>query len=253
MLAKTGIRDFLVAELNKRKAKNKNYSMRAMARDFGLSPGRLGDVLNGRRLIGPRLARRILETSSFSESKKNEFRRLLLQQQKTKSKNLDLAYQLREDELKVLVDWEYFAVLSLLETKSVKHSAAWIAERLNITLLRAEEVLKRLERLELIVLKRRKYHLVHKKVMTTTDVPSASLKEAHRQNIQQAVTSLFNDPVNVRDVSSISLAVNIEKLPQAKKMITEFRQKLSRCLEKGNKTEVYNLNIQLFPITQKVR
>lgn len=250
-MTKTSVGLFLANELSKRKLRNEKYSLRAFARDLGLSPGRLADILNGRRRLGPELAQRIVNSLNLNAEAKVEFEDLFARQSKRPLKSAAPFYQLNEDQLSALVDWEYFATLSLLETRDVSLSPQWLAARLGISSERAQEVLDRLVRLNLIVLKRSRYHLVHKHVTTTEEVPSSALKEAHRQNIQQALVSLYEDSVSLRDISSISLAVDLAKLPEAKKLIKSFRQKMSRLLEKGNKTEVYNLNIQLFPITKK--
>ena len=42
----------------------------------------------------------------------------------------------------------------------------------------------------------------------------------------------------------------MEKIDKAKKLIREFKSKLSHYLESGIKQEVYQINIQLFPLTQ---
>ena len=52
-----------------------------------------------------------------------------------------------------------------------------------------------------------------------------------------------------RDFSGITMAINVEKLDEAKEMIRAFRRKLCKFLETGKKTEVYTLRVQLFPKT----
>jgi len=47
----------------------------------------------------------------------------------------------------------------------------------------------------------------------------------------------------------MTMAIDPKNLPEAKKLIREFRKNLSVLLEEGTKTEVYDLNIQLLPAT----
>lgn len=250
-MGKTDVGIFLLNELNKRKLQDPKYSLRAFARDLKISSGRLSDILKGRRGLGPQVAQRIVNALRLSAAEKEEFE-LLLEKQIQYFSNLGRPlYTLRQDELNALVDWEYFATLSLLETRDAGATATWAANRLGISVDRASEVLARLERMQMIMLKKKKYYLTHKRVVTTTDIPSVALKESHRQNIQQALNSLYEDPVSLREISNICMAIDVSQIPQAKQMIRDFRRKMSRFLEQGEKTEVYLLNVQLFPVTKK--
>lgn len=53
-----------------------------------------------------------------------------------------------------------------------------------------------------------------------------------------------------REFTFITMAVDKSKMIEAKTMIREFRDKLCAYLEEGEKTEVYELAIQLFPRTK---
>lgn len=53
-----------------------------------------------------------------------------------------------------------------------------------------------------------------------------------------------------REFTFITMAVDKSKMIEAKAMIREFRDKLCAYLEEGEKTEVYELAIQLFPRTK---
>ena len=55
--------------------------------------------------------------------------------------------------------------------------------------------------------------------------------------------------VELRDFSAMTIALDLEKLPEAKTIIREFRQKMGTLLRNGNKTEVYQLAIQLYPLS----
>jgi uncharacterized protein (TIGR02147 family) len=51
-------------------------------------------------------------------------------------------------------------------------------------------------------------------------------------------------------VTSITFSINRKNIPEAKKMIRTFRRKMATLMAKGHKTDVYNLNVQLFPVTK---
>ncbi len=90
-----------------------------------------------------------------------------------------------------------------------------------------------------------------KNVTTTHDVQSAALQLSHKQNLELAALALDEVAIEHRDITSITMAIDAKKLPLAKAMIKNFRRQLSEFLESGNKNEVYNLNVQLFPLTKR--
>ena len=56
--------------------------------------------------------------------------------------------------------------------------------------------------------------------------------------------------LELRDVTSMTMPIDKNKIKQAKEMIFDFRRKLTNYLESGEKDEVYSLNIQLIPLTE---
>lgn len=86
---------------------------------------------------------------------------------------------------------------------------------------------------------------------TPANIPNAALRETLRQCILKALESLEKHSVTKRDMSGITMAVSVERLPEARRMIQEFRRNLSTFLEDGPKDSVYRLNVQLFPLTEE--
>ncbi|HUP57729.1 MAG TPA: DUF4423 domain-containing protein, partial [Bdellovibrionota bacterium] len=142
-------------------------------------------------------------------------------------------------------------ILSLLETRDFEENPAWIAERLGINPVEASAALERLERLGLVARAQSgKLLSTEKNVATTNDVASAALRRSHRQSLEQAIEKLEEIDVEDRDITSITMAIDPAALPLAKKMIREFRRKLCATLETGKRSEVYNLNVQLVPVSR---
>jgi uncharacterized membrane protein (DUF106 family) len=48
----------------------------------------------------------------------------------------------------------------------------------------------------------------------------------------------------------MTMSIDVKKLPEARKIIKKFRREMSQFLESGNQTRVYQLGIQLFPISK---
>ena len=231
--------EFLKNEFCRRKARNPRYSMRAFAAMLEIPSGRLSEIFSGKRPMTPRLLSKISKKLALPPAMTAE----------------DLAsqdpwYQLESDQFEMISVWYHFAILSLLETADFRNDPKWIAARLRISAVEVEAALSRLQRLRLIEQKGARLVLSRHRITTSHDVPSGALRSSHRQSLEQAIESLETVAVELRDITSMTMAIDVSKLPEAKAMLRKFRRRLARLLESGNRTQVYNLNIQLIPVTR---
>lgn len=148
-------------------------------------------------------------------------------------------------------NWQNFAILALLGLEGFKGTERNISSRLNVPIGTVMECLDRLETLNLVEKTPTGWKSTGKNLSVPGGVPSAALREGHRQHIQKALDSLELDPVELRDISGITMSVAREKIPEARKAIQNFRRKLSTLMEDGKADAVYRLNIQLFPLSQE--
>ena len=250
----------LQKEIETRKSRNDSFSMRAFAKMLDVPAPIVSEVLRGKRKLLPKYAEKVCSALGFSPEKSALFmnstlqhregvvtENLIFQQahEKTVSKVL-----LEELYSKAIEEWEYFAVLSLFKLEGFQESAAWIAKRLGISSDRAKQVVLDLKQLGL--LKRNdqdKLERAHSRVSSTIDVPSRSVRQSHLEMLDIAKQKLENVPMEQRFFASETMAVDMEKLDEAKQLVRDFKISLARLLESGNKTEVYQLAVQLFPLT----
>lgn len=242
---------FLQDAYESRRKRNAKYSQRAFARDLGISPGWLSDIFAGRRVPGKKLTQRIIESLKLNPEESQKIYHLL-DRHRLLSDESGGAYQLKEDQFAIIADRENFVLLNLLETQDFRSDISWMAERLNISKFAAQKVLDRLQRLGLITFENKTYKASHQNVTTSNEVHHEAIREHHRQILQYGVESLAIDDPEIRDITSMTLPVNLEKLEKAKELIRDFRRKLATLLEEGEKTEVYHLSIQLVPATKEV-
>ncbi len=93
---------------------------------------------------------------------------------------------------------------------------------------------------------------VHEDVRTTEDIKSQALKDSHKETMRMGIDKLDQIEVELRDFSSSTIAIDLNKLPEAKAIIREFRQKMAALLSGGEKTDVFQLAIQFYPLTQTI-
>ncbi len=250
------IANLLEQVLKDRKQKNGGYSLRAFARDLGIKPGPLSEMMTGKRAVSPTTANLISRRLGLSQTDAKAVQGLATdgRRKDVKTHNKVTGSEISfttvpDDHFAIIADWEHYAILSLIKTDDFDADAAWIARRIGIAKRTAELALKRLVKLGYIKKSGQTYTRLAARYHTSNDIPSAALREGNRQNINQALACLETTPVELRDITSMTLALCIDRIPQAKKLIHEFRWKFLELMEKGPKTEVYNLNIQFCPVT----
>ena len=239
--------DYLKTEFADRSRRNPNYSLRSFARSLKIDSSTLSAILRGKRSVSVKMAKRLLGEMNIDDSVRLVLFQSLFLNKSSDPKNF---FELSNDKLETICNWEHFAILSLLQTDKAKPSASWIANKLGIQLARAIDALDRLERLGLISRDQPKWQVTHKELSTSADIPSSALRKVHKEHIEKAIESLESVDVAHRDITGMTMAIDKTKIKQAKIMIKNFRRELSSFLEEGKKNEVYRINIQFFPLTK---
>ncbi len=235
-------------EFKQRISRNPQYSLRAFAKSLKIHSSTLSGILNGKRRITPTQAQKILRELDIDRTEK---KRILLQLIEGKIESRPTAYEtLDEDTLDVVGGWEHFALMACLDLYPKGRTASQLAEKMKLPLAQAQTALDRLLKLSLAQVEDGIWKPTGRYFTTTQDVPSESLRQAHREYIEKALASLDQHALQDRDISGITMAISSKKLPQAKKMIKNFRRELVDLLDGDPMDEVYRLNIQLFPLSK---
>jgi len=241
--------NILMNELSLRRLKNSRFSLRAFARLLDMSPAHLSSLINGKKNLTPKQAKKIVTKLNLSDSESHALVQDIAGLQTDAFQLPDLQL-LTDDEFKLISDWYHMAILSLGQIPNRAH-AHWIADQLEIDPAIAWDAFYRLQRLGLLSVKKGKFSQTSKPLTTKADIPSKAVRKYHAQTLRLAAEKLESVATEKRDFSAITMAVHPSKIAKAKKMIHEFRQKLCAELESSpNPSEVYTLSIQLFPVTK---
>lgn len=237
-------------EFANRKRKNPSYSLRAFSAGLSVSPSYLSRILSGDRDLSPKTASLLADRLCLSPDDRSNLLKSIKKRKgilKPVDDNRD-EHILQADSFKIISDWYHYAILSLASVKGSRFDTRWIADRLNISIKDAESGIKRLRKLGLLETDGKKFWQSSPSLNTTADIASSALKKHHAQNLRKAEQSLEQDPVDVREFCSQTVAIDPKQLPEAKKIINEFRKRLTDLLEVGTPERVYTLAIQLFPV-----
>jgi len=242
--------ELLRGELAKRKARNSQYSVRAFARDLGISNTALSDVLSLRRELS---RKNILIAAEYLGWSPQQKKRVMDELRGVEaSDTLDEKLELEEDTFRLISDWFYFGILNLAKLEKNQADPKWIAKRLGISMVEASDALLRLKRLGYLETENGRLRRTAAPIRTTQDIPSAALRNYHRQNLKKSEEALDEIEVHLREVSAITLALDPSRMSEAKHVIQQFRRKLAKTFDAAGKpSEVYTLAIQFFPITRE--
>lgn len=243
------IKNLLMEELTRRQTRNSSYSLRAFARHLGIGATTLSDVLAAKRNLSKTNLQKVMEKLVVSPAEQEQLWSFY-KESVNRAVEVEQRTILDEDTFRLIADWQYLAVLNLAKLQDCRANADWIAQRLGLKESEAEEILKRLLRMGLVRKSRNRLTRTSRPLTTSTDIPSAAIRKHHIQNLHLAEQAINNDPISLRDVGSVTMAVNLEKLPLAKELLLKTRKKIASLLEDNNASEVYTLSFQLFPLTK---
>lgn len=245
-------RSFLQEELLKRVQKNPNYSLRSFAKNLDVSHSALVEMLSGKRSITSKTIEKLGFALGLRLDEIQEFQRNCKSQRGFKITTVK--YQkITLDMFAIISDWYHFAILELIKIRSFNHSAENISKALGISLAESRSAVDRLLNLEIITRDKQGQLIENNEGFATSiseNLTSYAAKQYQRQILQQSIDALMTIPLDQRNHTSITMAIDPKHLPLAIKKITKFRRELSELMEKKNSpTEVYQLSISLFPVS----
>ena len=262
-------RSFLRAHHEKKKQEKPNWSMGMWAKIMGISgASALSMVLKGDRNPGPELTKKLNQYFEFNTQERKYFEKLILLEKHKKDPELksvlietliQLHPQKKFDKLdfkefEVISKWYCTLVRELIDHKAFKEDPNWIS-KISTFSLSPKEVKEALMTLtEAGFVERGTNGQLKNSVKdfeTPNDIASEPLKRFHEAMIDHAKKALRKTSPPDREIRGVTLKVSKEKLNQAKTLIRRFEDEFAEYFEdEENSGEVYQLNIQLFPLTQ---
>lgn len=256
-------------EFDRRSKSYSSYRLDSFAKFLGVSSLELDGILRGTRSVSMQKAIRIVkaldlvpsETQSFLSSvvrpsKKFEAKKISKASKASAAKKETVVdrkgiQDIALDTFHLISDWYHYAMLELTRIPGVRLNAKMASDLLQCSFSEISEAIDRLKRLGLLEERGGRLVCSSGQRRTPTDIPSAALRRRHLQILLKAKQSLLKDSVDERDFTSMTMAIDSKKLPEAKKRITAFRRELSAFLETGKPDRVYELSVTLFPLARK--
>jgi uncharacterized protein (TIGR02147 family) len=252
--------DFIKGALLERVKNNPSYSLRALARDLGVSHGYLSLVINGKKKVSLKRVLPFVQALGLEKSQAELFKEcvLLTHAQPTKNKtaadgrgNSDW-FILELERFKVMSEWYHIPILELTLLDGFKATSKNISERLELPYDVTKKALGRLEKLGLLSRQSGVWKKEKRKLAIPVSDPNRAIRYYHRQMIHKGLRALElgDQDFGFRDFTGATMPLNPKRLGAAKKKIEKFRKNLMRFLSTGPCSEIYQLNVQLFRLTK---
>lgn len=250
--------NLLVVKLNeefeRRRQKNKRYSLRAFAHYLEVDPSNLSKILRGERVPSLQGAQLFLDKLAL-EATESSLVLSSITQTKTEAKmSLKTPFRPIQEELAKASQWMHFVLLEVLQIVKVNQTTLpKIAEAIGATLPEVEKSLQELTAANLTKTNAvGDYELVSKN-NTTTNLPYTcdSLKAIQRVFLAMAANAIEKYPLDERENTTLTVAVSTDQIPEIKSLLKKTRQKINRlCEQKSKKKQnaVYNLSMALYPV-----
>jgi uncharacterized protein (TIGR02147 family) len=245
----------LKEDLSLRQKTNPQYSLRAYAKHLGVHSSTLSQILNGKRALPLKSSLHIIRKLSLGPIEQTLFMESIYKK-KTQLDQIKIdentdRFILDESYFKVIAEWEHYAIITLFDVADFTPTTKDISKRLNITETRTEVVINNLITSGLLKYDdKRRLKKAHNQVRTTEDIASTALQLSHLETLEIGKNKLKDLEVELRDFSSSTMAMDIKQITEIKALIREFRQKILSLVKTGQKSDVFQLAIQFYPLTQ---
>jgi uncharacterized protein (TIGR02147 family) len=258
-------RDFLKDFYDENKNGNPYFSLRYIGNKVSIDASHLVKIFQKQRHIGNKSIEVFIKFCKLSGIEAEYFA-TLVHFNKSKSdrdsriyyeKLLTLkgvkAHSLEKSQYEYYSKWYYSAILTLLDFYPFRGDFKMLAAKLSppITEGKAKKAITLLKKLRLI--KRKSggsYYLTNKLVTSGDQCRSIAVKAFQEETIRLAGESLYRHSREKRNISTVTITIAENKLDEINSMIKEFRETLMKFAhEEKNPDRVYQLNVQLYPLT----
>lgn len=267
----TDYRKFLRDYIHEKKLLNKAFSFKMLADRAGFKArDYILRVMNGTRNLSQSGVCMLSQAIRLSEKDADYFANLVGFNQAKTSKEKEFFYnkivavrqhghgrvqKLRSDQFEYLSQWHYSALRSLLPVIDFKDDYAALGRFLDppLTPGEAKKTVRLLLQLGIILRSDSgKYTVPASSLSTGEDLASVALTQFHRQSLDLARRALDYFPVSERDISGVTLSLSRQGYEKIREEARLFRKRaMEIAADDSNETGVYQVNIQLFPLSKR--
>ena len=261
-------RMYLKSYFDHKKSVNPNWSYGVWANRLGLkSTSSLTKIITGNREPGEDITSKMISFFQFDSVEgqyfndlirlskiKDDPRLKMMLMERMGREYPDAHLHIMDDRsIEIISNWFGLTIREMVKLSDFIEDSAWIQKRLmfdvsqdditkTITDLLHQGLIKRNATGKLIVSE----GILH----TANDIASEGIKKYHEQMLDNAKLALRSVPLHKREFNAETFVIDINKLPEAKEFIREFKSKFTRIFEESEGKQAYQFQVQFFPLTR---
>jgi uncharacterized protein (TIGR02147 family) len=255
-------REFLRDELKRRALRNAKYSLRAFARDIGISFSRLSETLSSTSGISQASGQVIAQKLKMTYIEREYFLNLIIArhgrtaERRRQARHLISEYKakkificLRENQKEFLLKWYYVPLVELLAIKKPNE----ISKILGIS--EEEVVASALLLAEMGQIVRNDYG-TWRKINTFQKIeshtPTTVIRQFHRDVLRRGVAAIETQPIEKRKYLSSYFCIRKEDVAEARNDLERMNQEfLKKYTTPKEADAVYVFSVQLFELNER--
>jgi uncharacterized protein (TIGR02147 family) len=261
-------RVYLDEAIKLKRSENSSLSFRLISKKIGYSsPNFILLVIQGKRNLTSESIKKISQFLELKTNEKEYFKNLVfLNQSESFEDKLEFSKKLlstksasekthlTQDLLNYYSSWINIVIREMTLLNNFKADPDWIQKKIHtdVNTKEIKEALQTLINLQLLQkTEQNSYKAVHVDLKTPDELKSEFVRAFHYEMVNKAIQTFTTVDKEFRDITSITVPISIELLPEIKKKISEFRHSIAEAAKNNSQaTDVFQLNIQLFPLTK---
>lgn len=263
----TNFREYLKDCFKEAKKDNPNFSHRYLAQNLGLStPNLILLIIQGKRNLTRSILFKLSKFLKHSKKEAQYFENMVsfLQAKTHDEKNLyfkrmiELRHNLKlkkidEQQYEYYSNWYNLAIRELVTYPDFNGDFKALAKKLSptITPIQAKQSVDLLLKLGLIKKNGKRYIQKDPIISTGPEINSLGVVNFHRKMALLAAESYDRHTKKERTITSCTVNMSEDRFQDLKREIADFRRRaLTLAGDADNSTRVFQLNIQLFPLSK---
>lgn len=259
--------ELLNAIIEEKKKRFPSLSLRAISQKMGLkSSGYLSMILRGERRVTLSVMEKLVPSLDLSKNEEAYIFELVRFCNAKNSQSKERAFEtlkalrysskvaVSKSQSEFYSQW-YFGVLRELVNIREIHmeSVKQIAEHLEpqVSVKELKQALRTMEKIGILYKDSRGiFHNRDNVISAGNDFDKYQLVQLMKKNLELASNAIDNTPHEKRELSSLTISINEKAYGEIKRKLANVRREiLTLASESKNPTDVYQLNMQLFPLT----
>lgn len=263
-------RAFILENFKQAQKKNSRWTYGSFSKSLGLKDtSSLTKILRGTRNPGNEFIEKLIQYYSFTPDEAQHFKDLIQLQKVKKNPKIaaillermgkehpyETLKDLDDQSFSLIANWYCFAIREMVKLDEFFEDPKWISSQLlfKVTPTEANRAIESLIRVGLLARNKEGVLMVSEgRFQTANDISSEAIKLYHESMLDNAKLALRKIDVKEREFTASTFSMHASRVPEAKEMIREMRQRFCKIFEETSGDCLYQVQVQFFPLTKKI-